>query len=188
MQDLCLSLSGSANEAVLPASNLIGFSAVFKKDTKEKNQKKAEAKKRKAEQQEQQQQQQEPGVDDMADMHQGDPDSALASDLQPAETEVQLSSEQRLMQQSHPALPMQSSDVTHQPPMQHTEHADDKRQKQSEAEPADQPMTDVPQQQSVTVPHAPQEQALSGQPPQAAMPAPLPSAHQQADTAPATLL
>lgn len=41
--------------------------AVFKKDTKEKNQKKAEAKKRKAEQQEQQEQEQEPLYDNMAD-------------------------------------------------------------------------------------------------------------------------
>ena len=161
---------------------------MFKKDTKEKNQKKAEAKKRKAEQQEQQQQQQDPGTDDMADMHQGDPDSVLVSDLQPANTEPQLSSEQQLMQQTHPALPMQLSDVTPQPPMQQTEHGDDKRQKQSEAEPADLPMTDVPQQQSVTMPHAPQEQALPGQPPQAAMSAALPPAHQQADTAPAPLL
>ena len=62
------------------------LAAVFKKDTKEKNQKKAEAKKRKAEQQEQQ----EPVDDNLAGMNeQGDPTPVTDLPLQPAQMPTQ---------------------------------------------------------------------------------------------------
>lgn len=109
---------------------------VFKKDTKEKNQKKAEAKKRKAEQIEQQQQQ-EPSTDDVADMDQGDPVSAFAPNQQPAQVEAQLSAEQH----ADPSVPTQPPNAIHQSAVIVSEHGGDNQQKQSPSDLSDLPMT-----------------------------------------------
>ncbi len=157
--------------------------AVFKKDTKEKNQKKAEAKKRKAEQQEQQQQQ-DPGMDDMADTEQLDPDSAFASDQQPARMEAQPSLEPQsalqLLSQMHMPPPTAVTAIS--------EHSADKRLRQSEAEPSDTAMTDAPQgpQQQPTAIQAPHQQAPLAQAPQGTvMPAAPP--HHPMDSVPLPL-
>ena len=118
---------------------MLCFLAVFKKDTKEKNQKKAEAKKRKAEQIEQQQQQ-EPGTDDVADMDQGDPVSSFASNQQPAQMEAQLSAEQQPVH-PHSSIPMQPPSTIHQSAVKLNEHGDDNQQKQSPSDLSDLPMT-----------------------------------------------
>ena len=83
------------------------MTAVFKKDTKEKNQKKAEAKKRKAEQQEQQ----EPVDDNMAVTDaQGDPTAATHL-LEGAQLPVQQPAQPSLQQPSAQAqLPLASSE------------------------------------------------------------------------------
>ncbi len=118
---------------------MLCFLAVFKKDTKEKNQKKAEAKKRKAEQIEQQQQQ-EPSTDDVADMDQGDPVSTFASDQQPAQMEAQLSAEQQPVHLPS-SDPMQPLSAIHQSAVEPNEHGGDNQQKQSPSDLSDLPMT-----------------------------------------------
>ncbi|DBA79951.1 hypothetical protein WJX77_001031 [Trebouxia sp. C0004] len=111
---------------------------VFKKDTKEKNQKKAEAKKRKAEQIEQQQQ--EPSTDDVADMDQGDPVCAFASNQQPAQMEARPPAEQQPVH-PHPDVPMQPPSTFHQSAVKLNEHGGDNQQKQSPSHLSDLPMT-----------------------------------------------
>ncbi len=118
---------------------MLFFLAVFKKDTKEKNQKKAEAKKRKAEQIEQQQQQ-EPSMDNVIDMDQGDPVSTFASDQQPAQMEAQLSAEQQPVD-SHSSDPMQPPSMTHQSTVELSELGGDNQQKQSPSDLSDLPTT-----------------------------------------------
>lgn len=139
---------------------------VFKKDTKEKNQKKAEAKKRKAEQIEQQHQQ-EPSTDDVADMDQGGPVSASASDQQPAQMEAQMSAEQQPVH-SHPSVPTQPPSTIHQSAVGLNEHGGDNQQKQSPSDLSDLPMT-TPEACQGTVPMQPPPQLTDlAQVPQAA--------------------
>ena len=142
------------------------FLAVFKKDTKEKNQKKAEAKKRKAEQIEQQQQQ-EPSTDDVADMDKGDPVSAFASNQQPAQMETQLSAEQQPVH-PHPPVPMQPSSTVYQPAVKLNEHGGDNQQKQSPSDLSDLPMTSSEACQGIVPMQPPPQLSDVAQIPQAA--------------------
>lgn len=156
---------------------------VFKKGTKEKNQKKAEAKKRKAEQQEQQQQQEPGNYDAMDDSgQQADLDNAFSTDQQPSLMEAQPSTEPQSLQQQL------TGDLQMLPPPStaRSEENADKRQKQSEPEQADIAMTDAPHQNhqaSGTV----QAQPVSGLPTQnvqqIVLPAALPSGQQQPNDA-----
>ncbi len=143
---------------------MLCFLAVFKKDTKEKNQKKAEAKKRKAEQIEQQQQQ-EPSTDDVADMDQGDPVSAFAS--KPAQMEAQLSAEQQPVH-PHSSDPMQPPSTIHQSAVKLNEHGDDNQQKQSPMDLSDLPMTSPEACQGIVPMQPPPQSTDLAQVPQAA--------------------
>ena len=153
---------------------------MFKKGTKEKNQKKAEAKKRKAEQQEQQQQQEPGNYDAMDDSgQQADLDNAFSTDQQPSLMEAQPSTEPQAVQQQLTA------DLQMLPPpgTAGSEENADKRQKQSEPEQADVAMTNAPHQASGTV----QAQQLPGLPTQGTqqivLPAALPSGQSQPNDA-----
>ena len=145
---------------------MLFFLAVFKKDTKEKNQKKAEAKKRKAEQIEQQQQQ-EPSMDNVIDMDQGDPVSTFASDQQPAQMEAQLSAEQQRVH-SHSSDPMQSPSMTHQSTMDVSELGGDNQQKLSPSDLSDLPMTNPEAGQGIVPMQPPTQLTGLAQVPQAA--------------------
>ena len=145
---------------------MLCFLAVFKKDTKEKNQKKAEAKKRKAEQIEQQQQQ-EPSTDDVADMDQGTPFSTFASDHQPAQLEAQLSAEQQPVHL--PSFdPMQPPSAIHQSAMKVDEHGDNNQQKQFPSDLSDLPMTNPEAGQGIVPMQPPPQLTDLAQVPQAA--------------------
>lgn len=145
---------------------MLCFLAVFKKDTKEKNQKKAEAKKRKAEQIEQQQQQ-EPSTDDVADMDQGDPVCAFASNQQPAQMEAQLSAEQQPVH-PHPSVTMQPPSTTQQSAVKLNEHGGDNRQKQAPSDLFDLPMTNPEASQRIVSMQPPPQLTDLAQVPQAA--------------------